>query len=294
MSILKTTTNGSVAYVRFTAAAALANLNKSGVPFTYAAVVSPSQSNLQQDLLYAAPAFPWSGDISGGLGISAQMKSGCGWSDDSTQIAYEPDPALAVGKWYILVATNTSPGTSSDLTLYIKNLTDATAWEISGALTGLAVTASTTDVSIGNGGASDFGTNGASWALVGIWAGVALSSAQVQALSTNMRTSDWYGNAGGHPDFLVECTSLTTLTDIGAHPSAYVANSNLSLVADTSGWNFNGQGGGGAAKPARPTRVTNPTAVNRAATWMKEGRRNWWRPRLWTPPRPAFAGVYLD
>lgn len=48
------------------------------------------------------------------------------------------------------------------------------------------------------------------------------------------------------------------------------------------------------AAPVSGQPVILGQAVGRAASRMQaDARRNWWRPRLWLPERPAFAGVYL-
>lgn len=88
-------------------------------------------------------------------------------------------------------------------------------------------------------------TSNLNLALVAAWAGVQLSDAQVEALASNLKTSDWYNNAAGTPTLLVECTTITP-TDIGAHPSTFKTQSGATATGgNPTGWTFDGQGSGG-------------------------------------------------
>lgn len=102
----------------------------------------------------------------------------------------------------------------------------------------------------------DGGTDVVTFGVEAAWAGVALADLQVEALSTNAKTSDWYNNAAGHPDHLVECIS-TTPTDIGAHPSTFASIGGLTLTGTITAWTFDGQGSPAApsAPPYTPHRM---------------------------------------
>ncbi len=283
MSVLGTTTSGTESWAVFNPlhAGTYTNLNATAHPFTFAAVVKISSTSAGQDLLNAQSANPWTTDIAGGLGTGGAT---VGFDDDSGQRLFTPSPALVAGDWYIFVATNTSPGTANDLTIYSYNITTAGGWLTSPALTGSVTTDSAPAFILigghGNEGAGggDFGKNGANWALAAIWAGVALTSTQVQALSTNLRTSDWWSSAGGRPDFLVECTSLTP-TDIGANASTFSATSNMSLVSDTSGWTFDQHGRG----------IPNRRPAIRPIAARRPGRISTVVPPQVPVPKPVFA-----
>lgn len=96
------------------------------------------------------------------------------------------------------------------------------------------------------GGTIDIGARAASFfanawhGLVGCW-NVNLTDAQVDQLWANKRTSDWWLNSGGTPQFLVELTS-TTPVDI-AKRSAFVSfNGTIDGAETLASWNFNGTG----------------------------------------------------
>lgn len=84
-------------------------------------------------------------------------------------------------------------------------------------------------------------------AIVAVWVGKVLTDAQIEALFANKKTSDWYTNAAGNPDFLVELTSLTP-SDIGANASVFNALGGTSPTLTglvPTGWTFDGRGSSG-------------------------------------------------
>jgi hypothetical protein len=79
-------------------------------------------------------------------------------------------------------------------------------------------------------------------ALIGVWAGVRFSDANVEALWVNKKTSDWYNHSAGTPTCLIEFTS-TAPEDIGAFPSTLdTVNGAVATGANPTGWTFDGQG----------------------------------------------------
>ena len=81
--------------------------------------------------------------------------------------------------------------------------------------------------------------------LIGYWSG-SMSDANVEALSTNWRTSDWWLNAHGTPVFLSEHNvAAASVVDLAGNATALTNTGPTLDAAETlSTWNFNGTGGG--------------------------------------------------
>ena len=156
--------------------------------------------------------------------------------------------------WFYVVVTY--PGGASGtqkLTFHWKDLTLAGSWTHQAAASANYVvkgSGSTTNIwCIGtqNGTSSDWNDRAISIGLCAAWGTVALTNAQVEALSPNAaatsKTSDAYNNAAGKPDMLIECTSTGYETDIGNHPSTFSSTANWTLTgANPTGWTFDGVG----------------------------------------------------
>jgi hypothetical protein len=76
-------------------------------------------------------------------------------------------------------------------------------------------------------------------ALLSIWNGTALSQAQVRALATNSRTSDWTGHAVA-PSWVVEPGyGASTVNDlVGAGNSTAITGTTIVTNDDPAGWQF--------------------------------------------------------
>jgi hypothetical protein len=82
---------------------------------------------------------------------------------------------------------------------------------------------------------------GAEWCgLLGYW-DVALSGAQVAELWANKRTSDWWTNSGGQPQFLAELTSASPV-DLTGNSSFVSFNGTVDAGETLENWNFDGTG----------------------------------------------------
>lgn len=231
--------------------------------FTMAAVVKLGTLASGQDLLGVTPNFSATSNVAGELGVNTSSQ--IAEDDNNNQHTWSTGaPTLNTTDWWLIAVAGTVGGT---MNCYAKDLTTNGSWVIGTAPTNIIASASlgsTGSITIGNfaSGSQLFGWTATTWALVGLWASVALSSAQIQALATNKRTSDWWNNAGGRPDALVECANASSAHasnayqyDIGNNPSAYVSSTNMSLVTDTSSWTFDSQGSGA------PQSITAGTAI---------------------------------
>lgn len=146
--------------------------------------------------------------------------------------------------WYLMVATRPA-GTSQTVRFHWKDITTP------GTLTheNASVANSTSNAAgPGTSGIMQIGgvTNGGEWwqgsvGLVGVWT-VNMSDADVAALLTNLKTSDWYNHSAGTPVFLSETKSATP-TDLISSASISVATPSLTGPEPT-GWTFDGVGGG--------------------------------------------------
>ena len=153
------------------------------------------------------------------------------------------------GTWF-LVAITWGSGTGVErfhwTSLSSVSWTHANSSSNNGGMRGSALGTSVGQWNIGN--FRDNDSTDLAVGLVAAWAGVQLSDAQIQALLTSSKTSDWYNSAAGQPTLLIECTSLAP-TDIGAHPSTFKTISPTSgtnqaqMTGGTpTGWTFDGKG----------------------------------------------------
>lgn len=167
------------------------------------------------------------------------------WDDDGlVGINESPTWAGAIDTWYISAVTWPAGGAQAERFHHINQQSPA-GWTHSNG-------------NVNNGGnragpgtsgrwhIGYFGDGSASAsvdiALVAAWVGNQLVDAQIEELSVNNKTSDWWNNSDGHPDLLIECTSLTP-TDIGANPSTYDNTpAGITLTGPDPTWIFNGRG----------------------------------------------------
>jgi hypothetical protein len=109
-------------------------------------------------------------------------------------------------------------------------------------------------------------------AVAGIWnidmyAAAGSAYTYINALTTNLKTSDWWNSAAGRPVGLWEFnqastgTSVPDLTGGGANQSA-ISGTTVSTGDDPPGWTFDGTGG---AASGNPQLVSWPQAMWRSA-----------------------------
>ncbi len=100
--------------------------------------------------------------------------------------------------------------------------------------------------------------------LVGFWSG-AMSDSDVDALSANWRTSDWWNSAHGQPVFLAELNVAgASVVDLAGNASSLSASGTTLDASETLlNWNFNGTGAAAPAAPYRESRIRR----SRATTW---------------------------
>lgn len=174
------------------------------------------------------------------------------WYDDLNGHQHQPGTAFNdedVNDWYIIVVTRASGATTPRF--HFKNLTDGTAWEHVDSSIGASAanprSASGGYFKIGNFDNSP-GTPGSAdddfegdIGLVGFWDGVNMSDGEVEALLTNMKTSDWHNHAAGDVTLLTELTSTTPI-DIGEAGISLTVTGATLTGSDPPGWTFDGGG----------------------------------------------------
>jgi hypothetical protein len=158
--------------------------------------------------------------------------------------------------WYLVAATKAA-GTVTPK-LHTKNLTTGAWAHDSGAGT-LANAPTATGGTIRVGEWNDNDDLNANVAVIGGWA-AELTDLAVEALLTNLRTSDWTGHATA-PAYVHELTSTTTIPDLMGNGATLniVSGTTLDTSNDPPGWNFNGTSrtaprGGALPQAARPSR----------------------------------------
>ena len=118
------------------------------------------------------------------------------------------------GKWVIMALSKATGIVAIDFSLYQDG-----AWNQAAGSGAINATATPN-------GTIRFGTDGSGafsqidLAVVAEWRGVKLTNTQVQELSANWRTSDWYNNSGGNPSALWEFNQddvTTPVEDIAGH-----------------------------------------------------------------------------
>jgi hypothetical protein len=150
-------------------------------------------------------------------------------------------------------------GTAETPRFHIKNLTDATSWAQDNGETAQTTNPDPATNAIYVGMFRYPGVGDLDWfdgdiGLVGWWNGVEMSDGQVQALATNLKTSDWYNHAAGAPSSLTQMTSATP-TDLMSLVTW--TNTNATLTGDNMTlWSFDGAGSGptGGGSVIRPGR----------------------------------------
>lgn len=176
----------------------------------------------------------------------ANVTTGLWYDDDGTNII-TPSNGQNATDWFIEVVDHPS-GAAALERFHSVDMTTAAAWVHSNS-TG---NNSGTRAGPGTSGWLRVGYNGDNGdaigtqiALVAYWAGITLGDTNAALLNANKKTSDWYNNPAGVPDFLAEITSLTP-TDLVSGNGFSSANSittNLSVGGDPAGgWNFDGKG----------------------------------------------------
>lgn len=248
--------NGTSDFVRFTAiSSALANLpNGAATMAALCRIPGPQGAGASADIcgLTNSAHSNWYHTLS----VSGANARGV--DDDGQVIIQSTNTTLGFNAQsssgannYVIYAVTWTGGSTTERFHLSSNMGSAESW--------------THDVTTGNNGALRAGPGttghfqiGYSWswgffggdvALVGVWAGVALSDVQCQDLWVNKKTSDWYTHAAGTPTTLIECNT-TTPVDIGSAPSTFSALTTPALTApDPTGWTFDGTGAGAGAAP---------------------------------------------
>jgi hypothetical protein len=141
---------------------------------------------------------------------------------------------------------------------HMLNVTDAGSWAHGDGTTAQTTNpdAATGAVEIGRFnlvGTGIFDFLGADVGLVGWWDGTEFTAGQVEALSTNLATSDWADHATSAPSSLTELTSSTP-TDLEGlvtwtNNGATLSGDNMAL------WDFDGAGGSVAPTVLRSRRM---------------------------------------
>lgn len=238
-------TNGSTYFTPVSSA--IANIGTStSLGYTIAFVVLPTVSG----------GCDFGGTTNNGLtnfyALLGVDTSGLLGDDDSTANTITPSPALNSTDWFYIVLTY--PGGANNTTpirFHWKDLTTAGNWTHTNGgnchLVGSGSTSNLWIVGTQSSSGGDWGNRACTYGLSAGWGTVALSDAQVEALSPNAvstsKTSDAWNSAAGHPDLLIECTSTGYKTDIGANPSTYSTDANWTLTgANPTGWTFDGTG----------------------------------------------------
>lgn len=173
------------------------------------------------------------------------------WYDDLNGHQHQPGTAFNdedVNDWYIIVVTRASGATTPRF--HFKNLTDGTAWEHVDSIAASAANPRSAsggyfkignfDNSPGTPGSADDDFEG-DIGLVGFWDGVNMSDGEVEALLTNMKTSDWHNHAAGDVTLLTELTSTTPI-DIGEAVISLTVTGATLTGSDPPGWTFDGGG----------------------------------------------------
>lgn len=164
-------------------------------------------------------------------------------------------PAIFDSLTDVMIISVTKAAGSAIPRVHYKNLTSGAAWghaAFSGAVTDAQAGAI---MKIGDWVSSDFHKG---WiGCVGWWEGD-MTDLQTEALSTNKRTSDWWGHAFGAPKFLCELNvAAAALTDLAGNASSlatFGGGPTLDAAEALAGWTFDGTGAAVAVAPRQPLR----------------------------------------
>lgn len=145
--------------------------------------------------------------------------------------------------WWLL-AVSRPAGTTQTIRFHRKNLTSGAAFEHVNGSVAASNPASCAGGTIRVGEYEDGDDANMNCAVIGGWA-ADLGDSGVEALATNLRTSDWTGHATA-PKYVHELTSTSSIPDLmGNGATLNVVNgTTLDTGTDPPGWTYDGAGSG--------------------------------------------------
>lgn len=179
--------------------------------------------------------------------------------------SYSQTAVTSTTDWYIVAVTKAAGNATPRF--HFKDITTGAAWIHENgktAMNGNGASASGGTIRVGE--FEDVDDLNANDGVLGGWA-AALTDLQVEALATNLRTSDWAGHAVA-PKYVHELTSKTSIPDLmGNGATLNVVNgTTVETGSDPPGWTFDGVGGGGATQQEATGSAAITTTASGTAT----------------------------